>query len=494
LPPRARVLVVDDERFFREAIRDALLAAGIGCEASANGEEALRVARDPDIGAVVLDLGLPGVGGLEVLRKLRAEHPVVRVLVLAAQSDQRDVLEALRLGAADYLAKPLHDEELVLSVRRALDAHAVEMHWARLRGRVRALEARMAELAVEARDVEPGLRAEALAPSVAEALAQVLGAAKTSLMLLDAAAGELRVAAAVGRDLPLHELDVVLVGEGVAGRALASGESFVVSDVARDSRFGRPPLARYASPSFAVVPVEGTSRPLGVLCATDRVDGSAFGDDDLTLMRLLALQVGPLLSTPEAAARPAAAPAPAEAASDADAELMREVCEAITAEVEPERMFAAALRPVARALPAAPVALYLIDARSGDLALEQQVESGVGDRPRLPRGRGLCGSVLQTGWMVASDEPEKDARFDPEVDTPEDGVCGPLLCVPLRLRGKVMGLLRAFPRDGARASPRSGELLAAVFSAAVRSALLYRSLLESIDEVAAARRNQRGGA
>ncbi len=489
MPLRARVLVVDDERFFRDAIRDALLAAGIGCESAANGEEALRLARDPEIGAVVLDLGLPGVGGLEVLRKLRAEQPLVRVLVLAGQAEQRDVLGALRLGAADYLAKPLHDEELVLSLRRALDANSVETQWARLRGRLRALEGRMAELAVRAREAEPRRRAEALAEPVAEALAQVLGAAKTSLMLLDAPAGELRVAAAVGRELPLHEMDVVLVGEGVAGKALAAGEAIAVSDVARDARFaGRPPLARYTTPSFALAPVEGLARPLGVLCATDRIDGSAFGDDDLTLMRLLSLQLGPLLAAP-----PQIAAAPQPPPGDADAELAREICEAITAEVEPERVFAAALRPVAAALRAAPVSLYLIDPVSGELRLEQQFEAGVGDRPRLARGRGLCASVLQTGWMVASDAPEKDARFDPEVDTPEDGVCAPLLCVPLRLRGRVMGVVRAFLRDGASASARTGELLAAAFSAAVRSALLYRSLLESIDEVAEARRGQRSG-
>ncbi len=488
MPLRARVLVVDDERFFRDAIRDALVAAGIGCESAANGEEALRLARDPQIGAVVLDLGLPGVGGVEVLRKLRAEHPLVRVLVLATQAEQREVLEALRLGAVDYLAKPLHDEELVLSLRRALDANTVETHWARLRGRLRALEGRMAELVACARETGPRRRAEALAAPVAEALAQVLGAAKTSLMLLDAPAGELRVAAAVGRDLPLHEMDVVLVGEGVAGRALAAGEAFAVGDVARDARFsGRPPRSRYASASFAVAPVEGFAGPLGVLCATDRLDGSPFGDDDLTLMRLLSLQLGPLLAAPTLQA--AALPEPP--LGDADAELAREVCEAITAEVEPERVFAAALRPVGAALPASPVSLYLIDAESGELGLEQQFESGVGDRPRLARGRGLTGSVLQTGWMVASDAPEKDPRFDSEVDTPEDGVCAPLLCVPLRLRGRVMGVLRAFPRDGASASARTGEVLAAAFSAAVRCALLYRSLLESIDEVAEARRGQR---
>jgi GAF domain-containing protein len=89
---------------------------------------------------------------------------------------------------------------------------------------------------------------------------------------------------------------------------------------------------------------------------------------------------------------------------------------------------------------------------------------------------------------VATDHPERDPRFDPEIDTAADGVPRPLLCVPLRLRGKVLGLFRGFPDGGADGAARTGELLGPALSAAIRTVLLYRSLLESIDEVADARR------
>ena len=97
--------------------------------------------------------------------------------------------------------------------------------------------------------------------------------------------------------------------------------------------------------------------------------------------------------------------------------------------------------------------------------------------------------MLQTGRLVATDHPETDPRFDPEVDTPANDAVGPLLCIPLRLRGKIMGIARVFPAEGASASARTGEVLSAALSAAVRNVLLYRSLLESIDEVAKARQN-----
>jgi hypothetical protein len=172
--------------------------------------------------------------------------------------------------------------------------------------------------------------------------------------------------------------------------------------------------------------------------------------------------------------------------------MAREICDVVAEEADPRRLVDAALRPVARGLPAAPVALYMIE--DGELTLEGQCDGmGSGDRPNLPMNRGLTGTVLQTGHLVATDDPAADARFDRDVDTPSSGTVGPLLCVPIRLRGKVLGVVRAFPSGAARASAATGELLSASLSAAIRSVLLYRSLLESIDEVADARRAARGG-
>jgi GAF domain-containing protein len=161
--------------------------------------------------------------------------------------------------------------------------------------------------------------------------------------------------------------------------------------------------------------------------------------------------------------------------------------------VEPERLIDSALRPVAQALSATPVSLHLVDGRSGELALEgQRDEGGISDRPRLPRDRGLTGTVLQTGCLVATDHPESDPRFDPEVDTPQGGRAGPILCIPLKIRNKVLGVARAFPDPQVGASARAAEVLAAALSAAVRNILLYRSLLESIEDLARARREAGG--
>lgn len=514
-----RVLIVDDERFFREAIGDLLTEAKLAHVAAGTGADALELAADPEIGVVILDLELPDLHGLEVFRQLKQRYPELRVVILSASTQEEHVLEALRLGAFDYLAKPLHEEELLLSVRRALETFGIASGWQMLKGRVDRLQNVLAELWAQTRDGEStqdDVRALAV-----RAAAEVLGAARTSLMLVDDSVAELKVVAAVGNKLAPAEMDSVAVGAGVAGLAHARSEALLVADVGSDARFAeREPAGSYASQSFAVAPLIAGARTLGVLCATERSGGHAFDAEDLALLRIIAGQVAHMLQAPpvvdsepelsvdleidgespallqtDPTLAVAIAAAPAAAAFDTrSADLAREICDAVTAEVEPARVLDAALRPIAAALSAAPVAIYLRDAETGELAREAEYDAGGrrSDRAQLSPTRGLTGSVLATGQLVATGDPTRDPRFDAESDTPADGSAGPFVCGALRFRGKPIGVFRVFPADGAHASPELGELLSAALSAAVRNVLLYRSLVQTIEEVAEARRVSRG--
>jgi DNA-binding response OmpR family regulator len=508
MKPSTQVLVVDDERFFREAIREVLDGIEVKCVLAADGAEALDAAGDESIGVVILDIQLPDQSGLEVFRQLRDTRPDLRVIILSAHTDQETVLEALRLGAFDYLAKPIHEEELALAVRRALETFGIASGWSRLRRRIGLLEETLEELWETARDADEDEGTVSLREGAVQAVSEILGAAKTSLMLLDEEGTALRVAATRGFKISPSEMEEVPIGEGVAGMALARSEPIVVADVAADERFaGRAPDDRYASNSFAVAPLAAGARVLGVLCATERTSGEPFDAEDLALMRIMSVQLAQMLDVrrgpaevgehERAVEEPGEEAAPTVTAGEArpEAELARAICEAVTAEVEPARILEAALRPVAETLRAAPVSLYLVDAEQGDLVREAECDRGTrSDRPALPSGLGLTGTVLETGNLIASDDPAADPRFDAGVDTPEDGGAGPLLCGPLRFRGKALGIFRAFPERPEDASPGVGEVLAAALSAAVRNVLLYRSLVDTIEEVARARREGLRGA
>jgi DNA-binding response OmpR family regulator len=490
-PIPTRVLVVDDERFFREALREVLEGDGRSLRLAANAAEALEAAEDPSVGVVVLDIQLPDQSGLTVLRVLRERRPALRVVMLSAHTDQEYVLEALRLGACDYLAKPLHEEEVKLSVRRAIEAYELATSWDALRSRLGALAGEVEAL------LGDGVRGEreALAARAAEALARLLDANKTSVLLRDAAGGELRVAAATGRKLATAALDSVAVGEGVAGRAVAQGQAIIVTDVANDPRFpAKKKSDRYDSGSFVVMPLGVGPERFGALCVTDRRGGTPFGDEDVALLRLLSISLAPWLepaSSPVAAAQ-AALPAGSAESAEADpiGELARLVCDAMTREVEPPRVLGSALQALAESLRAEPVALFLLDPESDALRQESQwAAGGSADRASVPRNGGLIGHAFQTGQPVVCHDPASDPRFDAAADTPESGTVAPFVVLPLRFRGRTLGVFRAFTADPRLASPRAAEVLGAALSAALRNVLLYRSLVDSIEEVARARRD-----
>ncbi len=489
-----RILVVDDERFFREGIRDQLEAAGIECVLAENGAEALERAEDPEIGAVVLDVQLPDRSGSEVLQRMREARPEVGVIVLAAENEEAYVLEALRLGACDYLAKPLHDEELLLSVRRALEMHRTAVGWGQLRRSLLALVEAAEGLAAD--DVEPSAHAARLA----EEAARVLGAGKTSVLLRDASGEGLRVVAAVGRKESSDEFDTVMVGRGVAGSAVARGEGLCVSDIAADGRFEAAPAGRYQSASFVVVPLGDGPEAWGALCATDRPDAAPFEPGDLALLRLLgrlgaaalaprAEQPSEPVPEPEPHAEPDAELDVASDDADADAELARAVCDAITREVDAAAVLGAALRAAGDQLRAEPVSLFLWRAEAGALVREAQWEgAGASDQPRLETGRGLTGACYASGHPIVTDEPAADPRFDAEIDVPESGTPGAVWMLPVRFRDRTLGVLRAFSADPLRLSPRTAEVLGAVLSVALRNVQLTRSLVDSVEELAEARR------
>ena len=114
-----RILVVDDELKIARLARDYLEKAGFETLTAGNGAGALALARSRKPDLVVLDLGLPGLDGLDVIRALRRES-AVPIVVVSARAEETDRIVGLELGADDYLVKPFSPKELVARVRAVL--------------------------------------------------------------------------------------------------------------------------------------------------------------------------------------------------------------------------------------------------------------------------------------------------------------------------------------------------------------------------------------
>jgi putative nucleotidyltransferase with HDIG domain len=119
--PSWNVLIVDDESSHRAALAVMLKAVGIRCMTSASGEHALQVMQERKVDAIIADLEMPGLSGLELLDKVHQRHPNVVFLMATGMDDLRIGVQAMKRGAEDYLVKPLDLDAVVAALERALE-------------------------------------------------------------------------------------------------------------------------------------------------------------------------------------------------------------------------------------------------------------------------------------------------------------------------------------------------------------------------------------
>jgi DNA-binding response OmpR family regulator len=117
---RGLVLVVEDESAIADVIKRNLVAAGYGVHLERDGEGALAAVKRLQPAAIILDIGLPGIDGVEVCRRLRARQDWTPVLFVTARDDEVDRIVGLELGADDYVTKPFSPRELVARVTGVL--------------------------------------------------------------------------------------------------------------------------------------------------------------------------------------------------------------------------------------------------------------------------------------------------------------------------------------------------------------------------------------
>jgi two-component system, OmpR family, KDP operon response regulator KdpE len=117
---QGKVLIVDDEPSIRRAIRTTFGTLGFDIAEAVNGEQALPLLRSANFDAVLLDVNMPGMGGLEACREIRRQFPRLAVLMLTVRDNEDDKVEALDAGADDYVTKPFPVRELVARVRAAV--------------------------------------------------------------------------------------------------------------------------------------------------------------------------------------------------------------------------------------------------------------------------------------------------------------------------------------------------------------------------------------
>ncbi|HXF85779.1 MAG TPA: response regulator transcription factor [Anaerolineales bacterium] len=155
--PRGRILIIDDEASLRQTLARILQRAGHEVTTAESGEIGLALLANTMFDLVFLDIRMPGITGLETLKAIHASHPDLPVILFTAQPDMRSAVEALRLGATDYLLKPIQPEVLLERTRTVLARLEKER-------RKREIQAQIEALQAELRNLEAGENSSRPAP------------------------------------------------------------------------------------------------------------------------------------------------------------------------------------------------------------------------------------------------------------------------------------------------------------------------------------------
>lgn len=153
------VLIIDDEDSLRHTLTRVLKISGCEASSAADGPQALSLINSIPLDLVYLDIHLPSMNGLEVLQKIRSSHPDLPVILFTAHASLQSALEAIRLGATDYLVKPIDPEVFVARTRVILEEQAIERRKRQLQEQITSLRAELQSLEDQSSPAPTGILA-----------------------------------------------------------------------------------------------------------------------------------------------------------------------------------------------------------------------------------------------------------------------------------------------------------------------------------------------
>ncbi len=299
-----RILVIDDNEVLCDLLGAALSLQGHAVVKFGSGEEAFRHLNGDFFHVALVDLVLPGINGLEVMKKIKEHHPMTEVVMMTSHASLQSAVVAMRSGAYDYLVKPFEDMGIVMAVvKRTLEKQQLTIDNDRL---LRDIQKRNTELEETVKrlsslhrlgislysllDVEQVMR------QIITIVVQQLQAQRASLMLIDEESQEMRICAAYGLSEEVVRKARVKVGEGISGCVAQIGEPLLVEDISADPRFQKRMGRSYVTDSFISaplllsVPIKVQERVVGVINVNNKTTGNVFNQADLDFVSTLASQ------------------------------------------------------------------------------------------------------------------------------------------------------------------------------------------------------------
>ncbi len=319
---KKRILIIDDEALIRRALSDYLTESGYQTTMASNGIEGLTIARSEQFHAVLVDLRMPQVDGMEVITTLHDEQPELPVVVVSGTGVLSDAIEAMRRGASDYITKPVADiDEIAVVIERVMEKARLvaerDQYQCELEQLNRSLEAEVVRQTEDLRAQNRRLMAlnrvsiaisepldlDTMLNRAIDAAVAAIEADGGIVQLLNPATNQLVVAAARGMPKSyLSSAQAIPLGQGIAGQVAKSGRPQGGSDFTNDTWLAS--LAEVAGfRSFLCVPLRAGDE-FSLLSDKDKKhsivgalgiairDEYDFGHHELDLLASIGNQIG----------------------------------------------------------------------------------------------------------------------------------------------------------------------------------------------------------
>ncbi len=287
------VLVLDDDALIREIAKDTLVGSGLSVFLAGTPSEALSILKKENIEIVLLDIVLPVQSGFEMIPQIKLIDPDITIIMMTAFASMDSVIESMRMGAYDYIRKPLKEEELLHAVTKGLERHRLLFENKSL---VQRLEERVKRLELfewTTRAISSTLHLPKLLEKIMDIAKTVMGAEACSVLLLDKATGELFFTVALGEKGEEVKEFRIKPGQGIAGWVLEHGEPLLIKDVKADGRFYKQvdDKTGFETNTMIAVPLFVKDKIVGVIEVINKVDRSYFNDGDMETLITMAGQI-----------------------------------------------------------------------------------------------------------------------------------------------------------------------------------------------------------
>ncbi len=288
---RQQILIVDDDRVIGETLKLVLSEDGYDVVTANTGNLAVEQINKQSFNVVVLDLVLPDIGGIELLRMFSRRLPEICFIISTGFASLASAIEALKAGAYDYIIKPFDVDHVKLVIKRGIERQKLAFENIELVEHLQKERNKLAIILQANSSVSNIVKLEDLADFVTAKAVQIIEAEKSSLLMVDEALGELVVKGSKGikRESTAWRIKI---GELIAGWVAKQGKALLVEDIANDPRFKHfANRSKYKTKSFISLPLKTDSRIVGVINVSDKLAGTRiFTQEDLRYLKLLAHQ------------------------------------------------------------------------------------------------------------------------------------------------------------------------------------------------------------